>query len=313
MTTLNGKALLQHGHSLACRFAGRVGLETAQDLGCEAMVRAVASPAPDGRMEPWLERIFHNLLIDRWRRQKPAPVTIDDLPDLSGENTPEEAALLGERRQLVRRSLARLPRDLRRALFLRYYGGMNDQIAAGHLGVAPATVRTRIHRSLRRLRTVLGGLRVLLPPIFADMGAKAGSLALVPLVVAAVITVPIQPRPTGPSDVLPLAMVHSRAGAQVCGARAEIPRALADATAAPAPEKPRTRPQPKMQRTNPEPAPATPAAVRVFEFGEDDVEGNRADPNGDWIFVPAGVKYDSLIEIPTNFAAAFEKMVEDRL
>ena len=40
---------------------------------------------------------------------------------------------------------------------------------------------------------------------------------------------------------------------------------------------------------------------------------DRADPNGDWIFVPAGVKYDSLIEIPTNFAAAFEKMVEDRL
>jgi DNA-directed RNA polymerase specialized sigma24 family protein len=79
MTTLDGRALLQHGHSLACRFAGRVGLETAQDLGCEAMVRAVASPAPDGRMEPWLERIFHNLLIDRWRRQKPAPVTIDDL------------------------------------------------------------------------------------------------------------------------------------------------------------------------------------------------------------------------------------------
>jgi hypothetical protein len=68
-----------------------------------------------------------------------------------------------------------------------------------------------------------------------------------------------------------------------------------------------------MQRTNPEPASATPAAVRVFEFGEDDVEGNRADPNGDWIFVPADVKYDSLIEIPTNFAAAFEKMVEDRL
>ena len=64
MTTLNGKALLQHGHSLACRFAGRVGLETAQDLGCEAMVRAVASPAPDGRMEPWLERIFEGNRAD---------------------------------------------------------------------------------------------------------------------------------------------------------------------------------------------------------------------------------------------------------
>jgi hypothetical protein len=213
---------------------------------------------------------------------------------------------------MVRRSLARLPRNLRRALFLRYYGGMNDQIAAGHLGVAPATVRTRIHRSLRRLRAVLAGLRVLFPPIFADMGAKAGSLALVPLAVAAVITVPIQPRLTGPSDVQPLAIVHSREVTRIV-AQSETPRALADAAAARAPGKARPRPQPKMQMTNPEPAPPTPAAVRVFEFGEDDVEGNRANPNGDWIFVPAGVKYDSLVEVPTNFATAFEKMVEDRL
>jgi hypothetical protein len=29
--------------------------------------------------------------------------------------------------------------------------------------------------------------------------------------------------------------------------------------------------------------------------------------------VPAGVNYDSLIEIPTNFRAAFEQMVKDRL
>jgi hypothetical protein len=41
--------------------------------------------------------------------------------------------------------------------------------------------------------------------------------------------------------------------------------------------------------------------------------GDHADPNGDLIFVPVGVKYDSLIEIPTSFRAAFEKMVEDRL
>jgi len=313
MANLDGKALLQHGHSLSCRFAGRVGLETAQDLGCEAMVRAVASPAPDGRIEPWLERIFRNLLVDRWRRQKLAPVTIDDLPERSWVGTPEETALVGERRQLVRRSLARLPRDLRRTLFLRYYGGMDDQVAAGRLGVAPATVRTRIHRSLRRLRAMLGGLRVLFPPVFADLGAKTASLALVPLVVAAVVTVPLRPHPAGHPDVLPLAVAHSRSFARIAASRAEMPRAQADAATAPAPEKPRTRPQPKTQKSNPEPPQPTPAVVKVFEFGEDDVVGDHADPNGDLIFVPAGVKYDSLVEIPTNFRTAFEKMVEDRL
>jgi RNA polymerase sigma-70 factor (ECF subfamily) len=309
MTSLDGKALLHHGHSLACRVAGRVGLATAQDLGCEAIARALASPAPDGRMEPWLERIFRNLLVDGWRRQKPAPLPIDDLPDLSGDGTPEDAVLGDERRQMVRRSLARLPRDLRRALFLRYYGGMTDQVAAGHLGVAPATVRTRIHRSLGRLRAMLGGLRALFPPIFADVGGKAGALALVPLVVAAVVIAPTQSRPGGPSDVLPLAMAREVPRIVV---RNEIPRVQADATAAPAPERPRTRPQPKMQKTAPEPAPA-PAAARVVEFGDDEIEGNYGEPNSELIFIPAAVKHDALIEIPTNFAAAFEKMVEDRL
>ena len=313
MTALDGKALLQHGNSLACRFAGRVGLETAQDLGSEAMVRAIASPAPDGRVEPWLERIFRNLFVDRWRRQKPLPHTVVDLPDLSGDGTPEEAALSRERRQLVRHSLAKLPRDLRRALLSRYYGGMSAEAAAGRLGVAPATVRTRIHRSLRRLHTMLGGLRVLFPPIFMDVGAKVGSLALVPLVAAAMVAVQIQWHPARPSDAPPtvLAMAHSRQVVRVAGP--PKPRSRADVPAAPAQEKPRTRPQPKIQRTDPQPPPTAPAAATVYEFGEDEVEGSHVDPGGDLIFVPPGVKYDSLIEIPTSFAAAFDKMVEDRL
>ena len=215
MTAWDGKALLQHGNSLACRFAGCVGLEAAQDLGSEAMVRAIASPAPDGRVEPWLERIFRNLFVDRWRRRKPLH-TVDDLPDLFGDGTPEEAALSRERRQLVRQSLAKLPRDLRRALLSRYYGGMSAEAAAGRLGVAPATVRTRIHRSLRRLRDMLGGLRVLFPPVFLDLGTKVGGLALVPVVVAALVAVQIQLQPRAPSDTQPvvLAREHSHQIAQ---------------------------------------------------------------------------------------------------
>jgi RNA polymerase sigma-70 factor (ECF subfamily) len=314
MTILNGKALLQHGQLLACRHAGRIGLEAAQDLGSEAVLRVVGSPAPDGRMEPWLERVFRNLLVDRWRRQKPAPLDLDDFPALSSNGTPEEAALAGERRQLVRQSLAQLPRDLRRALLSRYYGGMSAESAADRLGVAPATVRTRIHRSLRRLRDMLGGLRALFPPFFVNLGAKASSLALVPVLAAAVVAVQLPSRSTASWDVRPTVptVEHSRRFAQVGSPRSETTQPRATAPSAATPDKPRARLQPKAPVQEP-PSPSA-APVKVIDFDRaDDVEGDRLDPDGVLIFVPAGVKYDSLIEVPTNFASSFQKMIEDRL
>ena len=311
MTALDGKALLQHGQSLARRHAGRIGREAAQDLGCEAVLRVVRAPAPDGRVEPWLERIFRNLLVDRWRRQKPVPLTVDDLADLFGNNTPEEAALSGERRQLVRQSLARLPRDLRRALLSRYYGGMSAEVAAGRLGVAPATVRTRIHRSLRRLRDVLAGLRALFPPFFVDLGAKAASLALVPLVAATVVAVQFQSKPVlSRPPLIPPTMERSYRVAQAAN---ETIQAKTVEPAATTPDKPRTRTPSRIQRTIPEP-PLPTSAATVVEFPtNENVEGNRFASEDELIFVPAGAKYDSLIEVPTSFPTAFDKMIEDRL
>jgi RNA polymerase sigma-70 factor (ECF subfamily) len=312
MTILDGKALLHHGQSLACRYAGRVGLDAAQDLGSEAVLRVVGSPAPDGRMEPWLERIFGNLLVDHWRRRKPAPLDVDDFPALSSDGSPEEAALAEERRQLVRRSLAQLPRELRRALLSRYWGGMTAESAADRLGVAPATVRTRVHRSLRRLRDMLSGLRALFPPLFVNLGAKASCLALVPVLAAAVVAVPFPSRPAVSLDVQPVAAQHSRRIAQVARPRSDTTQPQVAAPFTAAPDKPRARTQPKAAAQEP-PAPAT-APVKVIDFDRDDnVEGDRLDPDGVLIFVPAGVKYDSMIEVPTNFASSFQKMIEDRL
>ena len=48
--------------------------------------------------------------------------------------------------------LATLPRDQRVALVLRYYEDLPDHEIAEVMGCAPATVRTRIHRALAKLR-----------------------------------------------------------------------------------------------------------------------------------------------------------------
>jgi len=48
--------------------------------------------------------------------------------------------------------LARLPHEQRAVLVLRYYEDLPDGEIAALLGCRPATVRTRIHRALRKVR-----------------------------------------------------------------------------------------------------------------------------------------------------------------
>ena len=119
MTALEGKALLDHGKAIAKRYAGRVGPDVAEELGAEAVLRALRSPPPDGHLEPWLERIYRNLVVDAWRRRKPAALDLAEVHGLAVSGTPEDAMLAGERRRLVRASVARLPREARRALLTR--------------------------------------------------------------------------------------------------------------------------------------------------------------------------------------------------
>ncbi len=156
MTALEGKALLDHGKAIAKRYAGRVGPDLAEELGAEAVLRALRSPPPDGHLEPWLERIYRNLIVDVWRRRRPASIDAADLHDLAAPDSPEDVVLARERRRAVRASVARLPREARRALLSRYYGELDDEVSASRLGIAGSTIRTRIHRALSRLRGRLG-------------------------------------------------------------------------------------------------------------------------------------------------------------
>jgi RNA polymerase sigma-70 factor, ECF subfamily len=310
MTILEGKALLDHSKSIARRHLGRVDGDTADDLGAEAMLRALRSPPPDGHLQPWLERIFHNLFVDRWRRRQPE-VAIEDFSQFTVAGTPEEQLLLRERRQAVRAKLAQLPRDARRALLARYYGELSAEDAAARLGIAPATVRTRIHRSLRQLRELLGDMRAWFPPGIAHLvGAKAGALALIPIAVAVLALSEINPPPSvaPPSaGVAPLAAPHV--------ARPKIVTTIEG----PGPVTP-VAIEPKLRsRAARTPAPAAPAfaptPITAIDTDEDDeVVGHVQHPEAVLIVSgPSRANQPSLIEAPTDFSVQFEKMVEDRM
>jgi RNA polymerase sigma-70 factor (ECF subfamily) len=310
MTALEGKALLDHGKAIAKRYAGRVGPDMAEELGAEAMLRALRSPPPDGHLEPWLERIYRNLIVDVWRRRKSATLDIADVRYLAVSGTPEEAMLAGERRRLVRANVARLPREARRALLSRYYGELDDDLSATRLGIAGATIRTRIHRALGRLRGRLGDLRGLFPPVFGKLGADLGAIGLAPLMMAVLTVVSVSPRPPEAEPSLPAAVAQVHHATRVVQPALRTARDEAPTVAA----WPRRRARAAV-RGSATVQPAQDVPVQVIAFvGRDEVVAEIQRPEGIDVFAdPVRAAPPCLVEVPPDFLAQFEKMVDDSL
>jgi RNA polymerase sigma-70 factor (ECF subfamily) len=143
-------------YNVAYRLAGSDA--DAQDLVQEALLRirrGLETYTP-GTLEAWLARIVTNVFLDEVRKKRRRPtVAFPEQPDLvlPPSKAADEAgdALSDE----VQRALAALPDEFRVAVVLCDVVGLSyDEIAAGQ-GIPVGTVRSRIHRGRRLLRTAL--------------------------------------------------------------------------------------------------------------------------------------------------------------
>jgi DNA-directed RNA polymerase specialized sigma24 family protein len=126
-------------------------VDLAQEVTDEALARAYerwSEVARMGNSTGWVYRVAVNLGKNRHRRlllerRKPPPVG-RGLTDIEGVADPAIAAALAE-----------LPLDQRSAVVLRYHlDWPMDEIAVA-LDIPVGTVKSRLHRALRRLETLL--------------------------------------------------------------------------------------------------------------------------------------------------------------
>ncbi|WP_018352792.1 SigE family RNA polymerase sigma factor [Longispora albida] len=129
-------------------------IHTADDLVAIATAKVYRHWKRIQRLEQpdaYLRRMLLTAWLDErrrpWRREHPA----EALPDTAA--TP--AADTGERLDLVT-ALARLPRQQRAVLVLRYFDDLSVDDTAAALGISTGTVKTHTSRGLAALRTALG-------------------------------------------------------------------------------------------------------------------------------------------------------------
>jgi RNA polymerase sigma factor (sigma-70 family) len=134
----------------------------AEDVSQEAFVRAWrhagAYDSRRGSVATWLLTITRNLAIDalRMRRSQPLdPATIVSLVGAAPGRGPLEAAVASTESDRLRRALATLPEEQRRAVVLAAIGGRTGQEISESEDIPLGTAKTRVRTAMLRLRDAL--------------------------------------------------------------------------------------------------------------------------------------------------------------
>ena len=132
--------------------------EAAQDAFVKAY-RALGRFRTGAPWRPWLLSIVANEARNRrraaGRRTRLEIHAAEATPRVGGAPSTESVVLAAERDGALRAALATLGEADREVVYLRYFLDLPESEMAAVLGCRPGTVKSRLSRSLARLRTTL--------------------------------------------------------------------------------------------------------------------------------------------------------------
>lgn len=118
-----------------------------------------------GNVYSWVITLARNKAIDRIRSkdyntQKKASVTIDDPSfTLEGDNyDPLETTIFSERAEIVKKALAKIPKEQSQVIKIAYYQGMTQSDISEYLDIPLGTVKTRTRQGMIKLKNILESL-----------------------------------------------------------------------------------------------------------------------------------------------------------
>jgi RNA polymerase sigma-70 factor (ECF subfamily) len=134
--------------------------DEAEDAAQEGFVKAYKALHRFKRgheFRPWLLRIVVNqsLTMLRSRRRGSAAAERLAVRDQPLPHTIDETVIDHERARMVWAALDSLREQERVVVYLRYFLNLPERELAEYLGCAPGTVKSRLHRSLSKLRDVV--------------------------------------------------------------------------------------------------------------------------------------------------------------
>ncbi|MDX1995523.1 MAG: RNA polymerase sigma factor [bacterium] len=134
--------------------------QDAEDLTAEIFLRVVVNLAQfeqrgEGAFAAWLFSIARHRLMDEYRRRRQIlqTVSLDDLPEINGEegDSPDALLLRKERFVRLRQMIATLSPRRQEVITLRFFAELRNQEIAEVLGLDERTVASHLTRALEDL------------------------------------------------------------------------------------------------------------------------------------------------------------------
>jgi RNA polymerase sigma-70 factor (ECF subfamily) len=137
--------------------------DLAEDLLQDVFVKVINTLNSDryneeGKFQPWIMRIAHNLAVDHFRKAKRYPmIMMEDGSNIFNslrfsEGNAEDEKVKEEEIALVRRLIDELPEAQKQVLIMRHYMDMSFQEIADQTGVSINTALGRMRYALIHLR-----------------------------------------------------------------------------------------------------------------------------------------------------------------
>jgi RNA polymerase sigma-70 factor (ECF subfamily) len=143
-------------YSVALRVLGDTGAaeDVVQDVFMQLWRKPESFDANRGSLAPWLAVIARHRAIDALRKRKPE-TDISEIVIALDLDVEEEA---GRKIAIekVRRALAGMPAEQRKAIELAFFEGLTHSEVAAKTGEPLGTVKTRIRSALMALRKAMG-------------------------------------------------------------------------------------------------------------------------------------------------------------
>lgn len=139
-------------HAFCCRRMGdsSIGADVCQDTFLK-MVQNLPKYRERGYFKSWLFTIASNCCRDAFRKKRP---TVELSEAIADDKRPFEHH--SENAALIKDALDALPEIQKEVVILRYYHDFSTNDVAQVLRIPAATVKTRLHRGLKKLQKILG-------------------------------------------------------------------------------------------------------------------------------------------------------------
>ncbi len=139
--------------------------------------KSIGSFQGESKFSTWLYRVAVNVALQHLRRSLKEPEAKrfpDDCPNIADDtpsSSPEESALVAEKRHLLTNALERIPPKKRIVFILHEICGIEASEIAKILRIPTLTVRTRLFYARRAIYQLLVG-----NPAFADIVGSGGRM-----------------------------------------------------------------------------------------------------------------------------------------